>query len=119
MSDESPAPPCGRGAALPAPLITHYSLLITHFLSLITWLLLAAMMAAYAFGAGTMALRRHGNLESQALDMGYADQITWNMLHGRLFHFTVFRGQVGAEAGRPLAYGPGADRDSLFAYHVE
>jgi uncharacterized membrane protein len=67
----------------------------------------------------SVALRRHWNLESQALDMGYADQVTWNMLHGRWFRFTPFHGGVGAELGRPLQYGPGADRDSLFAYHVE
>jgi uncharacterized membrane protein len=81
--------------------------------------LLTAMVLAYAFGAGTLALRRHWNMESQALDMGYADQITWNTAHGRLLRFTLFRGQVGAELGRPLKFGPGADRDSLLAFHVE
>jgi len=76
-------------------------------------------MLAYGLTAGALALRRHWNLESQALDMGYADQITWNMTQGRLYRFTPFRGIVGSELGRPLQYGPGADRDSLFAYHVE
>ncbi|MDQ3701849.1 MAG: DUF2079 domain-containing protein [Chloroflexota bacterium] len=83
------------------------------------YLVLTLGIAAYALGAGGLALRRHHNLETQALDMGYADQVTWNLLHGRPFRFTVFRGQVGAELGRPLAFGPGADRDSLLAYHVE
>ena len=85
----------------------------------VTHVLLALMIVAYAITAGGLALRRHSNLESHALDMGYADQITWNMGQGRLFRFTVFRGEVGEELGRALDYGPGADRDSLFAYHVE
>ncbi len=84
-----------------------------------THVLLVLMIVAYAMTAGGLALRRHSNLESHALDMGYADQITWNMAHGRLFRFTVFRGEVGRELERPLEYGPGADRDSLFTYHVE
>src|SRR5829696_559548 len=61
---------------------------------------LTGLMLAYALAAGTMALVRHRNLESQALDMGYADQVTWNTSRGRPFRFTVFRGQVGNEAGR-------------------
>ncbi|HEX2036252.1 MAG TPA: DUF2079 domain-containing protein [Chloroflexota bacterium] len=80
---------------------------------------LALLIALYAITAGGLALRRHWNLESQALDMGYADQVTWNAAAGRGLRFTVFRGNVGAEHGQPLSYGPGADRDSLFAYHVE
>ena len=51
--------------------------------------------------------------------MGYADQITWNNLQGNFFRFTVFRGAVGHEQGRPLAFGQGADPDSLLAFHVE
>ena len=82
-------------------------------------LLLLLLIAAYALTAGRLALYRHWNLESQALDMGYADQITWNNLHGNFFRFTVFRGAVGHEQGRPLAFGRGADPDSLLAYHVE
>lgn len=82
-------------------------------------LLLLVLIAAYALTAGRLALYRHWNLESQALDMGYADQITWNNLHGNFFRFTVFRGAVGHEQGRPLAFGQGADPDSLLAYHVE
>ena len=82
-------------------------------------LLLLLLIAAYALTAGRLALYRHWNLESQALDMGYADQITWNNLHGNFFRFTVFRGAVGHEQGGPLAFGQGADPDSLLAYHVE
>jgi uncharacterized membrane protein len=79
----------------------------------------ALLAALYAAGAGGLALQRHRALQSQALDMGYADQVAWNTLHGRPFRFTVFRGDVGAERGQSLRYGPGADRDSLFAYHAE
>ena len=82
-------------------------------------LLLLVLIAFYAVTAGRLALYRHWNLESQALDMGYADQITWNNLHGNLFRFTVFRGAVGHEQGGPLAFGEGADPDSLLAFHVE
>ncbi len=81
--------------------------------------LLATMIVAYGLLAGGLALRRHANLGSQALDMGYANQVTWNALHGHGLRFTVFRGDVGVENGRPLQFGPGGDRDSLFAYHVE
>lgn len=80
---------------------------------------LVAMMLAYAALAGWLALARHCSMETQALDMGYADQVTWNALHGRGLRFTVFRGPVGAEDGHPLQLGAGADRDSLLAFHVE
>src|SRR5688500_11984629 len=69
-------------------------------------LTLAALVLAYALPAGALALRRHANLESQALDMGYADQVTWNMTQGRLYRFTPFRGIVGNELGHALQYGP-------------
>ncbi len=82
-------------------------------------LLLLVLITAYALTAGRLALYRHWNLESQALDMGYADQVTWNNLHGNFFRFTVFRGAVGHEQGRSLAFGQGADPDSLLAFHVE
>src|SRR5262249_29543764 len=80
---------------------------------------LALLIVVYALTAGAVALRRHETLGSQALDMGYADQVTWNALHGHGLRFTLFRGDVGAEEGRPLPFGPGADRASLLAYHVE
>jgi uncharacterized membrane protein len=80
---------------------------------------LVVMCSLYASCIGAMALRRHWNLESQALDMGYADQVTWNMTQGRLFRFTLFRGPIGAELGQPLPFGPEADRDSLLAFHTE
>ena len=80
---------------------------------------LAALVLAYALAAGALALRRHANLNSQALDMGYADQVTWNVTQGRPFRFTVFRGPIGADIGGPLAFGPLGDRDSLLAFHTE
>lgn len=80
---------------------------------------LVLLITLYIAGAGCLALRRHRNLGSQALDMGYADQVTWNARQGHGLRFTVFRGDVGAELGRPLQFGPSVDRDSLFAYHVE
>ncbi len=80
---------------------------------------LVLLITLYIACAGSLALRRHRNLGSQALDMGYADQVTWNARQGHGLRFTVFRGDVGAELGRPLQFGPGGDRDSLFAYHVE
>jgi uncharacterized membrane protein len=87
--------------------------------STLSWSTLALLIAVYAVLAGGLALRRHQNLDSQALDMGYADQVTWNALQGNGLRFTVFRGDVGTESGQPLRFGPGGDRDSLFAYHVE
>ena len=82
-------------------------------------LTLTLLVTLYAGLAGGIALRRHQRLQSQALDMGYAGQVTWNAMRGDGLRFTVFRGQVGAERGQPLQFGPGADRDSLFAFHVE
>jgi len=46
-------------------------------------LALAILMELYTHAAGTMALQRHHNLKAQALDMGYADQVTWSMTQGR------------------------------------
>jgi uncharacterized membrane protein len=80
---------------------------------------LALLIALYGALAGGVALRRHQHLQSQALDMGYAGQVTWNAMRGHGLRFTVFRGQVGDEGGQPLRFGPQGDRDSLFAYHVE
>ena len=80
---------------------------------------LAVLVLAYAMAAGALALRRRANLESQAPDMGYADQVTWNVTHGKPIRFTVFRGPIGADIGGPLAFGPWGDRDSLLALHTE
>lgn len=86
-------------------------------------LALVALIIAYAYLAGALALHRHASLETQALDMGYADQIAWNASQGRLFRFTVFTGEAGLAFGRDfgheLAHAPGADRESLLAFHVE
>jgi uncharacterized membrane protein len=47
-------------------------------------------MVAYVAIFGALALRRHENLHTNALDLGYTDQAVWNTLHGRPFRFSTF-----------------------------
>jgi uncharacterized membrane protein len=48
------------------------------------------MIVAYVAIFGTLSLRRHQNLRTNALDLGYTDQAVWNTLHGRPFRFSTY-----------------------------
>ena len=48
------------------------------------------LMATYVAIFGTMSLRRHQDLRTNALDLGYVDQAVWNTLHGRPFRFSTY-----------------------------
>ena len=61
-----------------------------------------------------LSVLRHEAFQSNAMDLGYTDQVLWNTIHGRFFRFTTLE---GALVDLPL------DQirrtDILLAYHVE
>ena len=76
----------------------------------------ALLVVAYVATLGTLSLRRHQNLRTNALDLGYTDQAVWNTLHGRLFRFSTYH-----EAAFRLDI-PVQDirqTDMLLGFHVE
>jgi uncharacterized membrane protein len=74
------------------------------------------LVVAYVAILGSLSLRRHRNLNTNALDLGYTDQAVWNTLHGRPFRFSTyldaaFRLNIPIEEFR--------EPDMLLGYHVE
>ena len=74
------------------------------------------LVVAYVAILGSLSLRRHQNLSTNALDLGYTDQAVWNTLHGRPFRFSTyldaaFRLDIPIEEFR--------QPDVLLGYHVE
>jgi uncharacterized membrane protein len=61
-----------------------------------------------------LSILRHETFQSNAMDLGYTDQVLWNTMHGRFFRFSTLE---GALVDLPL------DQirrtDILLAYHVE
>ena len=53
-------------------------------------LAVAFLIVAYIAIFGMMSLRRHQNLRTNALDLGYTTQAVWNTLHGRPFRFSTY-----------------------------
>ena len=79
---------------------------------LLTWLATAAYAAAYAL----QATWRHESLGSNALDLGYEDQVLWNTLHGRFYQFSLLSGGAFSLHGQaPLGHAG----TSLLGYHAE
>lgn len=74
------------------------------------------LMVAYVGLMGTMALRRHQNLRTNALDLGYTDQAVWNTLHGRPFRFSTY---LDAAFALDIPLGEIREPDMLLGYHVE
>ena len=74
------------------------------------------LMIAYVALFGTLSLRRHQNLRTNALDLGYTDQAVWNTLHGRLFRFSTY---VDAAFNLDIPIQEFKEPDVLLAYHVE
>jgi uncharacterized membrane protein len=80
-------------------------------------LLVAILLTAiYIALMGTLSVRRHQNLGTNALDLGYTDQAVWNTLHGRPFRFSAF---VDAEFRLDIPVQEVRQPDMLLAYHVE
>jgi uncharacterized membrane protein len=76
----------------------------------------AILIVAYVAVFGTLSLRRHQNLHTNALDLGYTDQAVWNTLHGRPFRFSTF---VDAAFGLDIPIQEFRRPDLLLGYHVE
>jgi uncharacterized membrane protein len=80
---------------------------------LVVTLLLAV---AYLVLMGALSLRRHQNLGTNALDLGYTDQAVWNTLHGRPFRFSTY---LDAAFTLDIPIQQFKRPDLLLGYHVE
>jgi uncharacterized membrane protein len=74
------------------------------------------LAVAYLVLMGTLSLRRHQNLGTNALDLGYTDQAVWNTLHGRPFRFSTF---LDAAFTLDIPIQQFKRPDVLLGYHVE
>ena len=74
------------------------------------------LIVAYVAVIGTMALRRHQNLRTNALDLGYTDQAVWNTLHGRPFRFSTY---LDAAFYLDIPIQEFREPGVLLGYHVE
>lgn len=74
------------------------------------------LIVAYVALMGTVALRRHQNLRTNALDLGYTDQAVWNTLHGRPFRFSTY---LDAAFALDIPLQEIREPDMLLGYHVE
>lgn len=82
-------------------------------------LLLAVLMAADFLLLAGLALQRHNTFNSNALDLGYHDQVIWNTLHGHPYRFTTYRQDERARFWIDVPLDQIRDRDILLSYHVE
>ncbi len=78
--------------------------------------LLGLLVVAYITTFGTLSLRRHQNLRTHALDLGYTDQAVWNTLHGRPFRFSTY---LDAAFRLDIPIQDFREPDVLLGYHVE
>jgi uncharacterized membrane protein len=74
------------------------------------------LMVAYVAIFGMLSLRRHQNLHTNALDLGYTDQVVWNTLHGRPFRFSTY---LDAEFRLDIPIQDFREPGVLLGYHVE
>jgi uncharacterized membrane protein len=72
------------------------------------------LIALYAGFFAWLSVVRHEALESNAMDLGYTDQVVWNTLHGRFYRFSTFQ---NVPVDLPLDQF--RRTDTLLAYHVE
>ena len=79
-------------------------------------IVVGVLIVAYVALFGTLSLRRHQNLNTNALDLGYTDQAVWNTLHGRLFRFSTY---LDAAFGLDIPLREFRDPGMLLGYHVE
>jgi uncharacterized membrane protein len=75
-----------------------------------------ALVVVYIAIFGTLSLRRHQNLHTNALDLGYTDQAVWNTLHGRPFRFSTY---LDAAFRLDIPIQAFKEPDILLGYHVE
>jgi len=76
----------------------------------------ALLIVTYIAIFGTLSLRRHQNLRTNALDLGYTDQAVWNTLHGRPFRFSTY---LDADFDLDIPIQDFQQPDVLLGYHVE
>jgi uncharacterized membrane protein len=76
----------------------------------------ALLIVFYIAIFGTLSLRRHQNLRTNALDLGYTDQAVWNTLHGRPFRFSTY---LNAAFVLDIPLQDFRQPDVLLGYHVE
>jgi uncharacterized membrane protein len=74
------------------------------------------LIVVYVAVFGTLSLRRHQNLNTNALDLGYTDQAVWNTLHGRPFRFSTY---LDAAFQLDIPIQDVKEPDMLLGYHVE
>jgi uncharacterized membrane protein len=79
-------------------------------------LVVALLMLANVALVGTMAMRRHQNLRTNALDLGYTDQAVWNTLNGRPFRFSTY---LDAAFQLDIPIQDFREPGVLLGYHVE
>ncbi len=79
-------------------------------------IVVALLIVAYVAVFGTLSLRRHQNLRTNALDLGYTDQAVWNTLHGRPFRFSTY---LDAAFSLDIPIQDFEQPDVLLGYHVE
>lgn len=79
-------------------------------------LVVLLLVTVYVVVFGMMSLRRHQNLRTNALDLGYTDQAVWNTLHGRPFRFSTY---LDAAFKLDIPIQEFKEPDILLAYHVE
>jgi len=74
------------------------------------------LIVAYIALFGTLSIRRHQNLRTNALDLGYTTQAVWNTLHGRPFRFSAY---LDAAFALDIPIQDFQQPDVLLGYHVE
>jgi uncharacterized membrane protein len=61
-----------------------------------------------------LSILRHETFQSNAMDLGYTDQVVWNTLNGRFMRFSTYQ-----DAPIDLPLDQFRRTDTLLAYHVE
>lgn len=79
-------------------------------------LVVILLVVGYVAIFGAMSQRRHQNLRTNALDLGYTDQAVWNTLHGRPFRFSTY---LDAAFHLDIPLQEFRQPDLLLGYHVE
>jgi len=74
------------------------------------------LLVVYVAIFGLLSLRRHQDLNTNALDLGYTDQAVWNTLHGRPFRFSTY---LDAAFRLDIPIQDFRQPDVLLGYHVE
>ncbi len=82
-------------------------------------LTLILLMGADFLLLGGLALYRHATFQTNALDLGYHDQVIWNTLQGRPFQFSTYTQDERASFAVDVPLAQIRDPSSLLSFHVE